>query len=176
MRRSWRCPALASALLFAAGLEARADQATNLLEPVAWLVGTWAGTATAADGTRSTVEAIFAWADHGKLLEYAVTRRAGDELVASVAGVCGWHPGQRQIVLWEIDADGSLTEATVTALGDTLDLQELVYAVDGTTLPVRARTVREGDDAFLFLASVPKDGSWTEVFRQRYERVRPPAP
>jgi hypothetical protein len=143
------------------------------LAPVAWLVGgTWVGEAKAPDGSISTVELTYAWADHRKAMKYSIVRRVGNRLVPALDGICAWHPGKKQIVLWEVDNDGNVTESILVPHGTRVSFDEMLYAAAGTTQPVRAEIARQGENDFLFKAAIPKGGEWVVVFEARYTRKR----
>jgi hypothetical protein len=73
-----------------------------------------------------------------------------------------------------VDRDGMLVDALVIPGPDGgSDIDELHYRADGSSLPVRGRLERDGDDAFVFSARIPRDGAWVEVFRARFRRARP---
>ncbi len=142
------------------------------LEQLAWLVGgTWIAETTTPDGNTATVEATYRWADHRQAIQYTLLRRSAGKVQPALEGICGWHPVKKQLVLWEMDAKGSLTEGTVTVKEGGQHHEEVIYGADGSTLPVRAEITRDGDDSFLFRALVEKDGEWTEVFRSTYRRA-----
>lgn len=147
---------------------------TNPLDPIAWLVGgTWVTTTKASDGSLVTIEVTFEWASHKKLIKYTIINpNYGGKAVPTHEGICGWHPGKKQLVLWETDNDGNLTEAVLIAQGNKLLLEELFYRADGTTRPQRVEVVRESADEFTFKAWVPKEGEWVEAVRFKYKHVK----
>lgn len=75
-------------------------------------------------------------------------------------------------MLWEVDQQGNLTESTLSADGARVCYDEVIHGVDGSTLSVLAEVVREGDDRFVFKASVEKDGTWPVVFEAVCVRKR----
>lgn len=70
-----------------------------------------------------------------------------------------------------MDNEGNLTESLLLVNGGKLNYEELIYQADGKTLPVRAEVTHEGENAFVFTASVARKGVWPEVFRAEYKRV-----
>jgi hypothetical protein len=146
--------------------------APNPVEALAWLVGgIWSAESKLPDGSPATIEATFHWAGHRRALKYSLVRRSGGRVLPSVEGICGWHPARKTLVLWEMDQDGNLTESTLRAEGPKVSYDEVIYGADGSVLPVRAEAVREGDDRFVFKASVEKDGAWPVVFEAVYQRA-----
>jgi hypothetical protein len=146
--------------------------APNPVEALAWLVGgVWSAESKLPDGSPATIEATFHWAGHRRALKYSLVRRSGGRVLPSVEGICGWHPARKTLVLWEMDQDGNLTESTLRAEGPKVSYDEVIYGADGSVLPVRAEAVREGDDRFVFKASVEKDGAWPVVFEAVYQRA-----
>ena len=143
----------------------------NPLDQIAWMVGDWIGERKAADGIPETIEVTFEWASHKKIIYYKIVRKPGDGAVASTEGMCGWHPGKKQFVLWEFDQEGNLYESVMVVHGNGQSLQEMLYQVNGATTPVRAEVVRENENRFSFKASVPKNGAWPEVFQVTYNRA-----
>jgi hypothetical protein len=101
--------------------------------------------------------------------------RSFAQLVAHIApaveGICGWHPTKKTLVLWDVDQDGNVTESTLLAEASKVVYDEVIHGADGSALPVRAEALREGDDRFVFRASVEKDGSWPVVFEAVYSRA-----
>lgn len=154
-----------------AGSSVAASQ-DDRLAPLVWLVGTWTGQAKAPDGSLSTVELTYQWADHKRAMKYTVARRVGENLVTILEGTCAWHPGRKQLVLWEVDHEGNVTESIVVAHGSRVSYQEMIYAASGLTEAVRAEAVRDGDRRFVFRASVPRAGEWPVVFEATYTRTR----
>jgi len=126
----------------------------------------------APDGSPVITEVVFDWASHKKLITYSIIRKYGAKTVPTIEGMCGWHPGKKQLVLWEMDNHGNLTEAMLIVNGNKQSYEELLYQADGSTLPIRAQGIREGEDVFIFKASIPKEGEWVEVFRADYKRVK----
>jgi hypothetical protein len=144
------------------------------LEQLAWMVGgTWTAVTTLPSGDRATIEATFEWTSHKRAIRYSVVRKAAGRVMPALEGMCVWHPGRKQLALWEIDADGNLTESTLRAEGRTLSYDEVIHPADGSSFPVRAEAIRESDDRFSFKAFVEKDGRWPVVFQADYKRVRP---
>ncbi len=94
-------------------------------------------------------------------------------VLPSVEGICAWHPARKTLALWEVDQDGNLTESTLSADAARIRYDEVIHGADGSALPVRAEAVREGDDRFVFKASVEKDGTWPVVFEAVYVRRGP---
>jgi hypothetical protein len=149
------------------------SSAGDPLEALAWLVGTWQAKATTPDGNPETTEVVYEWTDHKKAIRYSIVRTSKGKTVPALAGICGWHPVKRQFVLWEMDGEGNLTEGQFVVGEGKNSHEEVISGIDGSTLPVRAEVLRQGDDRFLFNASVEKDGLWTIVFRRTYARVKP---
>jgi uncharacterized damage-inducible protein DinB len=142
----------------------------NPVDALAWLLGTWTADGKLPDGTPATIEATFRWANHRRAIKYSIIKRAGGRVLPSVEGLCGWHPTKKTLVLWEVDQDANLTEGTLVAEPRRIAYQEVIHGADGSALPVRAETVRDGEDRFVFKASVEKDGSWPVVFEAVYRR------
>lgn len=145
----------------------------NPLDQIAWVVGgTWVAKSKAPDGSSVTIQFACKWASHKRLITYTIIKKYVDKTVPTIEGMIGWHPGKKQLVLWEMDNEGNLTESLLIVTGNNLSYNEVIYKKDGATLPVRAETIRQGEDAFVFKASVPKEGEWLEVFRADYQRVK----
>jgi uncharacterized damage-inducible protein DinB len=148
-----------------------AKAAQNPVEALAWLLGRWTADSKLADGTSATIEADFQWTNHKRAIKYSLVKRAGGRLLPAGEGICGWHPPKRTLVLWEVDQDGNVTESTLLAEASKVVYDEVIYGADGSALPVRAEALRQGDDRFVFRASVEKDGSWPVVFEAVYSRA-----
>jgi hypothetical protein len=147
------------------------SQPVDPIQSLSWLVGgTWIADGKLPDGSPATVEATFEWAHHKRAVKYAIVKRSAGRVFPTIEGLCGWHPGRKTLVLWEVDQDGSLTESTVRVGGNRLSYDEVIYSINGSRLPVRAEAVRESEDRFVFRASIEKDGSWPVVFEAAYSR------
>jgi len=158
-------------LLPAAPLAAESTS-ENPLDRIAWMVGTWIGEKKAADGTPEIVEVTFDWAGHKKIIFYKISSKQEDRTTTITEGMCGWHPGKKQLVLWEFDNEGNLYESVMVVHGNKQSYEEMLYQANGATTPVRAEVMRENDNRFSFKAFVPKNGEWPEVFHLTYDRVR----
>jgi hypothetical protein len=143
----------------------------NPVEALAWLLGRWTADTRLPDGTPATIEADFQWANHKRAIKYSLVKRTGGSVLPAVEGICAWHPTKRTLVLWEVDQDGNVTESTLLAEASKVVYDEVIHGADGSALPVRAEALREGDDRFVFRASVEKDGSWPVVFEAVYIRA-----
>ena len=72
----------------------------------------------------------------------------------------------------ETDRHGNLTESELTIDGKIFKQENHVFATDGTKHEQRAEFTREGDDAFSFKASVPKNGEFVQVVGFTYKRLK----
>jgi hypothetical protein len=149
-----------------------AEIAADPLETLAWLVGTWRAEASTADGNPETTEVTFQWTAHKRAIQYSIVRTSNGKTVPALAGICGWHPVKKRFVLWEMDGEGNLTEGQFLAGEGKHSYEEVIHGVDGSTLPVRAEALRQGEDAFRFNASVETGGEWAVVFQRTYLRVK----
>lgn len=174
MKKSFLASTLLSILLLCImTVDSKAASSENPLDEIAWLVGgTWVAESKTPEASPVTTEAAFDWASHKKAILYSIVRKYENKTVPTLEGVCAWHPGKKQLVLLEVDNEGNLTESIVTVYGTKVSYEELIYQASGTTQPVRAQTTREGEDAFIFSASVPQEGEWRDVFLARYKRVK----
>jgi hypothetical protein len=142
------------------------------IDALAWLPGgTWEAHTTAADGRPSVTRVAFEWVSGGKAIGYRLVRRVGDDVDLTIDGLCVWHPGRNELLLMEADSEGNLTEGVIRVEGGIQHHEEVIYGADGSSLPVRVRLQRDGDDVFAFEALVKQDGEWTVVFHTRYRRV-----
>jgi hypothetical protein len=161
-------------LLMVAAAGVASGQATAsgdaALAPLAWLVGTWTGEGKTPDGRAATNEITYAWTADRKAIQYSLARRAGGVTDIALAGLCGWHPVRKRLVLWEMDSQGNLTEGAIAVVNGVQTHDEVIYGADGSTLPVRAEVRRKGADAFVFRALVEKGGAWVQVFETTYVR------
>jgi hypothetical protein len=140
------------------------------LDDLARLVGgTWIAETKTAAGAPAITEVVYRWASGRKAIAYSLVRRdrATGAIDTSLEGLCGWHPEQQRVVLWEIDSQGSVTEGV---FGEGGRLDEVIHAADGTGLPVRSVIARKGDHRFLFTASIERGGEWITVFEADYSR------
>jgi hypothetical protein len=142
------------------------------LEGLAWLVGTWRADATAPDGAAATNEFRFERAPHGKAFHYAIHQTSRGLTTPRVVGLCAWHPVKQRFSLWEVDAAGAVTEGTLEIAGQAHSYEETIYSPDGSTLPVRAEAVRDGQDTFQFKARIEQGGEWKVVFQATWRRVK----
>jgi hypothetical protein len=152
------------------GSQAAPAQDANLAS-LNWLVGTWRGEGRTPDGKPATNEFRFERSPNGKAFQYTILRTAEGKTSPVLVGLCAWHPAKRQLMLWEVDGEGALTESTLTVAGDTLDYREVIHGADGSILPVRARGIRQGTDTFRFTASIEQKGEWRQVFETTWRRV-----
>lgn len=141
------------------------------LEPLAWLIGTWAAAVKGPDGAPLAFRTTFDWAGHKKALKFAVTFKAKDATVAQYEGMYYWHPGKKCLAMLQIDRYGNVTESSATVDGKNMTQVNVVAVVDGAKREQRVEMIRYGDDAFTFRALVPKDGRWAEAVAFRYTRV-----
>jgi hypothetical protein len=165
--------ALLSLLSLAASADGRAQSAAAAdppLSPIAWLVGTWTGEGKTPDGRPATNEITYEWTANRQAIRYALVRRVGGVTDIGLSGLCAWHPVKKRIVFLEMDSQGSLTEGTIAVVNGVQTHDEIIYAADGSTLPVRAEVRRQGAEAFVFRALVEKGGAWVEVFQTTYVR------
>jgi hypothetical protein len=142
------------------------------IDALAWLPGgAWEAHTTAADGRPSVSRVAFEWVSGRKAISYRLVRRVGDDVDLTIDGLCVWHPGRNELLLMEADSEGNLTEGVIRVEGGIQHHEEVIYGADGSSLPVRVRLQRDGDDVFAFEALVKQDGEWTVVFHTRYRRV-----
>lgn len=163
-----------SVIMILAGSErgrAQTQANPNALDRIAWLVGgTWVAESKTPDGAPVTTEATYHFTSHRKAIRYSIVRKIEGKEVPVLEGLCGWHPGKKQLVIWEVDFEGNVTESILVVQDKTMSYNEMIFATAGSTQPVRAEAIREGDDQFVFRASVPKGGQWPVVFEARYQR------
>jgi hypothetical protein len=165
--------ASAALLAIAPSMSRAVDEPADPLAPLAWTVGgKWVGEVKASDGTPLVAEATFDWTGHHKALKFAVVFKANGKATPQYEGAYFWHPGKKKIVMIQTDHQGNLTESELVVDGKAFKQANQVFAIDGTTRQQRAEWVREGDDAFAFKATVPKDGEWVQVVAFTYKRVR----
>jgi hypothetical protein len=143
------------------------------LDELAWLVGTWKGPGRTPDGRPATNTFRFEWAPGRNAFRYTIDRTADGTTEPAVVGLCAWHPAKKRFVLLEVGGTGDVTESVLTVSGGNYAYEETIYGRDGSTLPIRAEAVREGDDAFVFRARMEQHGEWKVVFETTWRRVRP---
>ena len=150
-----------------------AKPAPEPLEPIAWMVGgKWVTELKATDGNSLTVETTCQWAGHHKAIQYAIVFKTRDKTMTQYEGTYYWHPGKKRIALLQLDAQGNVTESTLTSEGGMLKQENDVVLADGSMRKQRVDITRDGNDIFHMQALVPKDGDWVKAAAFQYKRVR----
>jgi hypothetical protein len=172
VRRVALAVTLAVAASSGTDLRAHPPSINTDLNRLAWLVGTWKGDGRTPDGQPATNTFTFEWTPSRTAFKYTIDRTAGGVTVPALVGLCTWHPAKSAFVLLEVSDRGEVTDGVLRIHGDRYAYEETISGSDGTVLPVRAEAVREGDDAFVFRASVQQGGDWKVVFETTWRRVR----
>lgn len=165
-------------LLAVSSVAGAADPApANPLEAMSWVVGgTWVTETTDPEGRPVSIEFECRWGHTGRSILYTIEAVSGGTSRPTHEGIYWWDPVKERIASLQVTAGGDVTEATVTVEEGRIAQENLLARADGTTQRQRAEAIRKEQDTFVFSASVPKAGAWTEAVRFEYRRRSGVAP
>jgi hypothetical protein len=120
-------------------------QTNPRLQPLAWLLGEWAGKTNEAAVLVSTH-----WSDGGKyLLREFIIRGAGGEVVVGTQRI-GWDPIAGRIKSWTFDSQGGMGEGTWQREGDGWIVNSTEVTADGKKSQSSVHYIPSGDGNFVW--------------------------
>jgi hypothetical protein len=122
-----------------------------------------------ADGRKVSIHARFAWAENRQSIRISNQFIVNGKAAPYIDGLYVWNPQKRAILFWYSDAEGNLSEGTVTISDGKLVHEFQEIHADGKAESFVARVTPLGNNAGWdneILAR--KDGGLTPVVNVRY--------
>jgi hypothetical protein len=148
------------------------SQAEHPLGQLAWLAGgEWVGEVERPDGSRFWREAYYQWTPTGRALRFwSYITNADGERTPYADGSYTWHPGEKTLHFWFVDAAGSYYQGVARARGNQLAHEFEGVSADGRRTQWRFRLTKQDEDRFVFSLLAPKEGEWVEETSLLYQR------
>jgi hypothetical protein len=114
----------------------------------------------------------FSWAENKQVLRFDAAFVSGSNRRPYTSGIYVWDPEAQKLRLVYADAEGSLTDGTVTLENEVLVHELTIKQAHAAPEQIRARLTKSGTDVFTNEIFGQKDGTWTKLVEVRYERAR----
>lgn len=137
------------------------------LEPLAWLLGEWAGSTPDADLLLSVH-----WSSSGAyLLRDFVVRAASGDLTAGTQRI-GWDPAAQQIKSWTFDSTGGVAEATWRQDGRRWIASGQETLPDGSVVDTTTTYAPSSDGRFRATIERSKSGAALPALKIDFQKAR----
>ena len=143
------------------------------IAPLAWMVGgTWVGEEPGAGGATLKVLMTARWAETRNAILFDVAFESAGKRTAQYNGMFLWHPGRKNLTLWQINRKGEVAEGEVFPSAEAIDQTVSVDHLDGTRhfLKVRYRLLDRDTFHFKGFFRLREDAPWQDAVEVTYRR------
>lgn len=153
-----------------------AQEPSEHLKPLAWLVGTWEGGGKYGD--QEFADSVkYEWSHNGKFIKWTAEARMDGEVVHSETGMMGYDSAKQKIVWFSFALDGTIGHGE-DAASKAKDTWEFVAAVGAEppwndTISIMRKV---DDDTFENEVKTKKDGVYETFFKGTYRRKKEQQP
>lgn len=161
-------------LALAGGAATRAaEPASSPFAPLAFLAGkVWrAELPPMPNGAKAGIELHADWTENHQAVRFESAWMSAGKSTPYTSGMYAWNPAKKQLVILYSDAEGSLTEGTISIEGEVLVHELTVNGKDGKLTRVRSRITPRGPEAYTNEIFLLKNDVWEKFVDLRYERV-----
>jgi hypothetical protein len=170
---------LSTLALLAAAAFARAGDpppasppAARPVAPLAWLVGgTWTADCTKLGGGMKAIETRYRWSDNDAYIRFTTHFISDKGTLKNYDGNFFRDPSDSGLHVWYVDASNGITQGTVEARGETMEIAFRAHDFEGKLADMKAAVVRSTNDRYSWTLSEKDGDGWKPLLSLDYVRT-----